>query len=140
MAKSDFEKELDAVLALDEPRPKAYTEMYQRLEQLAASLERSLSGNGHKIQVVLEPGHLVNVGQQFNVVVQIPTLNNFRDVLFRAYLPPEGKPVTLDLTGEEPVQCTTPKALEKKILDFLALDAIRARLRTLRDLAAKKTN
>ena len=138
MTKSAFEQKLDKALGLETPAPRAYTEMYQRVEQAAGWLENQLKGRGHSVKVVIEPGHLLNVGQQFNVVVLIPTLNNFRDVLFRAYIPAAGKPVTLDLTGDAPVTCASPQVLERRILDFFALDAIRGRLRALRDLAAHK--
>jgi hypothetical protein len=78
MAKSQFELDLDKALGLKKTPPKAYTDMRQRLEQAAALLQERLNGGRHSVQVVLEPGHLVNVGQQFNVVVLIPQLNNFR--------------------------------------------------------------
>src|SRR5437773_1390818 len=133
MTKSEFEQKLDDVLGLDKPTPKAFTEMYHRLEQVASQLETRLNGNGkgHHVNVVLEPGHVVNAGQQFNVAVLIPKLNSFRDVLFRAYIPPVGKPVALDLTGEMPVMCPTPKVLEQRVLEFFALDSVQGRLRTL---------
>jgi hypothetical protein len=63
--------------------------------------------------------------------------NQYRDTLFRAYLPASGTPVTLDFTGDVPERADTPDQLEEGVIAFLSLEPIRAMIRTLRQMASK---
>ena len=136
MAKT-FEERLDEALRLDDPPATKFSEMQGRLTEISDFLQKQIDPTKRKAQVVVEPGHLVNVGQQFNLVVHIPARNHYRDTLFRAYIPAAGTPVTLDFTGDEPEKAADADALEKSVIDFLSRVQIRMMLRTLRDLAAK---
>jgi hypothetical protein len=110
------------------PPSEAYQEAYDMLSTAAQAIEEVGIVNGGMITV--EPGHLVNLGQQYNVVLSIPG-KSFRDVLFRAYMPTNGFPVTLDLFGEDPVTCDTSDALEVELVRF-AQEHVSSRLAMLR--------
>ena len=56
-----------------------------------------------------------------------------RDTLFRACVPDNGAPVSLDLFGEEPELCDSEQQLEVRVLDFLAY--IRDRMAAYREYA-----
>jgi hypothetical protein len=57
----------------------------------------------------------------------------FRDTLFRAYIPVGGLPIYLDLGGEEPVKCESIEQLQNCVLDFLKM--IKDRMASYRDYA-----
>lgn len=63
----------------------------------------------------LEAGHSVNYGLQHNVVVRPKGGGEFRDILFRAYIPASGFPVYLDLLAEELEVCNTVEMLQARI-------------------------
>ena len=137
MANKTLEQRLDEALKLGEPPPPMYAAMENRLNEIVNWLQKQIDDTRGKAQVVLEPGHLVNAGQQFNVVIHIPKRNQYRDTLFRAYVPPSGTPVTLDFTGDVPERAATPDQLEERVIAFLSLEPIRAMVRTLRETASK---
>jgi hypothetical protein len=131
---ASFESRLDEILShLDDSPPPMYDAMKARLKGVATRLSRSIDPQG-TATVTLEPGHTLNVGQQFNVVVHIPQRNNFRDTIFRAYLPPSGTPVTLDFFGGAAQTAVSPEQLEQHVIDFLSLPAIRGMIRGLREM------
>lgn len=139
MAKSAFQTRMDNALKLDDPPPQQYVSMRQRLDEVVDLLQQRIDRTGAKAQVALEPGHLVNAGQQFNVVVHIPKRNHYKDTLFRAYLPASGTPVTLDFIGDEPETARTANELETLVIEFLSLDPIRRMIQSLREIAASIT-
>lgn len=86
--------------------------------------------------MTVEPGYLVNSGQQLNVVIRIPS-QHVADTLFRAYLTLDGT-VSFDFYGEDLVVCSTPQEAEHAVLAFLARPEMQLRLRTYKDLAVGK--
>ena len=84
------------------------------------------------IKIEIKPGFQATIGQQQTVVVRIPE-KSYRDTLFRAYIPIDGMPVTLDLYGEEPEVCQNDAELETRILDFLG--KIKDRMASYREYA-----
>lgn len=103
------------------------------LTEFAETLE-GLLGNRRHLQVLLEPGYQTNLGLQMNVLLLIPS-RAFRDVFFRAYVPPAGFPVALDLFGEEPVLCPDESKLEEELLNFLKTPQVRIKLEELKRFA-----
>lgn len=104
-----------------------------KLRELAEAVEASFTAN--TVRVHVEAGHRVNYGQQYNFVVYVDKAK-LRDVLFRAYVPPDGFPVTLDLFDIERPECNDVGELENKVLDFLAHKDVKTRILEIRELAA----
>lgn len=113
--------------------PSAYDQVVHKLRDLAAAVEASLVPGS--IRVRIEPGHRVNLGQQYRFVFLVPSVD-FRDVLFRAYVPAEGFPVTLDLLDDKHPKCDTLDVLETEIINFLGHQDVKQRLLSLKDVAA----
>lgn len=132
-----FEQRLDEALRLDEPPALQFSQMLERLTKISDFLQSQIDSTKGKAQVVVEPGHLVNAGQQFNLVIHIAGRNHYRDTLFRAYIPASGTPVTLDFIGDEPERVDTADALENSVILFLSREPIRVMIRTLREIVAK---
>ena len=103
------------------------------LQGLARELEQAVQADGLHVQV--EPGYMVNAGLQGRVVLAIPS-RNYRDVLFRAYIPAGGYPLSLDLYGEELIPCADAQELREQVAAFLTRPDIVARLNALRDIAS----
>lgn len=135
MAKSSFERRLDEVLE----RPVATADAYERglatVKEAAASIERWFKARKN-VRVSVEPGYLVNAGQQLNVVIRIPS-RNVQDTLFRAYLAMDGA-ISFDFFGEDLVECNTAEEAEQQVLNFLARPEMQLRMRTYKDLATGK--
>jgi len=127
---ADFESKVSEILSTAETP--AYLKALGALESMALAVQRQLGPGAPTVTV--EPGYQVAMGQQLNVVVAVPQ-RNFRDVLFRAYVPATGFPVSLDLYGEEPVRCADEAELEDQVLGFLARPQVRARLAMLGRMA-----
>ena len=72
------------------------------------------------------------MGQQLRVNIRIPS-KDFRDTLFRAYIPLDGLPILLDLYGEEPERCSDFQELQHKVLEFLL--RLKDRMASYRDYA-----
>lgn len=115
-----------------------YEKVVSTLRRICGSIEESLSARPAKAMVVsLLPGFQADVGQQFNVVVEIPE-RRYQDTLFRAYVPvPDGLPAQLDFYGEEPTPAETEEELEDAIVEFLSRPEVKARLNVYRGLTAK---
>jgi hypothetical protein len=137
MATSDFRTRLETVLKHNGDGSD-YRKTYEALKRIVDAIASSLNGNAgrEKLRILLEPGFLSDQGQQLNVVVAIPTIQ-YRDVLFRAYVPVGGYPTYLDLYGEELLPCEGEMDLENRILAFLARPEVRERLHILQDTAAQ---
>jgi hypothetical protein len=114
----------------DEP----FGQVLDDFRALAARLQGLLAPGS--IVVRVEPGYVTKLGQQLRVVVAIPS-REFEDVLFRAYVPPGGFPVSLDFFGEDVVECADDAALEREVTGFLGRDEMRTRLDALRRLASE---
>jgi hypothetical protein len=97
------------------PSPQ-FKEVVDALKAVASGIAASLPVKGGAVDV--EPGYAVAFGQQYNVVLKIGP-RQFRDVLFRAYVPPEGYPVRLDFFGEELTVCQGPDELEQSVRAFV---------------------
>jgi hypothetical protein len=134
MADPELNKKVAAVLEDErETAPSAHDQVVSKLQDLAAAIEASLVPG--TIQVRIEPGYRVNLGQQYSFVFRIEK-SSFRDVLLRAYVPVDGFPVTLDLFDETHPECSTLDALEAEILAFLGHRDVKQRLRSLKTIAA----
>lgn len=101
-----------------------FEEVLKKLREFAGAIEKSL---GQGAEVLLESGHRVNMGQQYNVVIRIPRLG-LRDVLFRAYVPFDGLPVRLDLFEDERPTCPSIADLEETLIQFLREPDVKQRL------------
>ena len=110
-----------------------FNEAVQKLRSLAAALEASLVPSA--IEVRVEAGHRVNLGQQYSFVVRVPKAG-IRDVLLRAYVPTDGFPVTLDLFDDDHPKCMDIDQLEATILRFLGHADVKQRLLEVKDIAA----
>jgi hypothetical protein len=132
LAKSSFERRLDEVLKRPLSTADAYERSLATIKEAAASIERWFKA-GKNVRVSVEPGYLVNAGQQLNVVIRIPS-RNVQDTLFRAYLAMEGA-ISFDFFGEELIECNTPQEAEQRVLDFLARPEMQLRMRAYKDLA-----
>lgn len=134
MAKEPIETRVGRAVSASKPGAE-YEEAVRSLGSICKSLARSLNPRPEsgRAGVFLLPGFQATMGQQLNVVVEIPRVN-FRDTLFRAYVPLAGFPVQLDFYGEEPVRAETVEAMEDAIVDFLGKPEVSARLNTYRSL------
>lgn len=136
MADQELNKKIAAVLKDERgAAPTAHDQVVSKLRDLAAGIEASLTPGTGTIEVRIEPGYRVNLGQQYSFVFRIPKAG-FRDVLLRAYVPPGGFPVSLDLFEDNRPQCATLEALEDAIIGFLGHPDVKQRLLSLKDVAA----
>jgi hypothetical protein len=129
-----FDRQLDQRLDFSTVASDPYGQSYEALKQIAGSIERKLNDGlpESPIKVEIEPGFQANMGQQLRVNIRIPT-KQFRDTLFRAYIPVDGMPILLDLYGEEPEKCSDPQELQDKVLEFLL--RLKDRMASYRDYA-----
>jgi hypothetical protein len=104
-----------------------FNEVVDALKAVSAGIAASVPVKGATVTV--EPGYRVNFGQQYNIVLQIPS-RKFRDVLFRAYVPPQGYPVRLDFFGEDLVTCSSLDELSAAVRTFVR-EQVGTRLATL---------
>ncbi len=107
-----------------------YREALAQLEGFAVALATYLGGTS---RVTVEAGFLTNLGQQFRMHVQVPS-RSFQENLFRAYIPVDGFPVTLEFSDAETAETRDVVQLRDAIVDFLRRPAIGTRLAALRDL------
>lgn len=133
MSDPELNKKVANVLQDEHEAPSAYDQVVSKLRDLAEAIETSLVPG--TIEVRIEPGYRVNLGQQYSFVFRIAKAG-FRDVLLRAYVPADGFPVSLDLFDENHPQCATLDALEAEILGFLGHRDVKQRLRALKAVAA----
>ncbi|KYF93429.1 hypothetical protein BE17_22240 [Sorangium cellulosum] len=110
-----------------------YHDVLRELRAMAAAIEAELLPD--TIEVRVEPGHRVNLGQQFLLVVRVPKAD-LRNVLLRAYVPAEGFPVSLDLFDGQQPRCANLDELEREIIGFLHHPDVKDRLLALKDIAA----
>ena len=134
MSTESFEHQLNQAIDFSTIASDPYGKSYEELKQIAGSIERKLNDGllGAPIKVEIEPGFQASSGQQLRVNVRIPS-KQFRDTLFRAYIPADGMPITLDLYGEEPERCGDLEELQQKVLDFLL--RLKDRMASYRDYA-----
>jgi hypothetical protein len=134
----DFIQRLSQVLAPG-PTEFPYRRNYESVKRVAKSIEDWLAAPTtvkptamKTLQVQIEPGFQGSLGQQLNVVLDIPD-RHVRDTLFRVYLQPSGE-INLDLYGEETVPCTDEGEMQEKILEFLGEPENKSRLNMYKDL------
>jgi len=110
-------------------------EPFLTIRDVAGELQRWLtSDESHPgLKVSVEPGFQSLLGQQLNVVLQIPK-QGIRDTLFRTYVPPTGVPVNLDFYGEEPVASGNVQEIQDRTLEFLGQPEVRDRIKMYRQL------
>lgn len=145
MPQNIFSKPIDAALkALDENQPTSgFDQTTDRLRSICDQIEEALSKSAQRgivtpkaVVVSLQPGFLANMGQQLNVVVEIPR-RQYKDTLFRAYVPPQGLPVQMDFYGEEAQTAGSFEEMEQAIAAFLGNPEVKNRLAIYRSLATK---
>jgi hypothetical protein len=113
-------------------KPKS-RQAYEALRNIADGIQVTLSkGRAGKLKVGLEPGYVTNLGQQLRLRLSIPA-RKWEETLLRAYIPPDGFPVNLDLGEEEPVPCRNTAELEEAVLKFLKKPEIDSRLTIVRE-------
>ncbi len=134
MSVDSFDRQLDKALDFAATANDPFGKSYEELKQITNSIERKLNNGlpGDPIKVEIEPGFQATMGQQQRVIIRIPA-KNYRDTLFRAYIPTGGMPIHLDLYGEEPERCGDLPELQHKILDFLG--QIKDRMASYREYA-----
>jgi len=110
-----------------------YDNALEKLESVAQGIQEVL---GDPFVVRLEPGYRVDKGQQYKLAIRLDS-PPFSDFLFRAYVPLDGFPVTLDLFGDKHPECADADALERELVQFLREDAVQRQIEALRRL--KKT-
>ncbi len=129
----DFIQRLNQVLAPG-PTEFPYRRNYESVKRVAKSIEDWLGqpAAAKKLHVQIEPGFQGSLGQQLNVVLDIPD-RHVRDTLFRVYLQPSGE-INLDLYGEETVACADEADMQEKILQFLGEPENKGRLNMYKDM------
>ena len=134
MSTDSFDRQLDLALNFSTIANDPFGQSYEALKEIAGSIERKLNDGlpDATIKVEIEPGFQAEIGQQLRINIRIPG-KQFRDTLFRAYIPAGGMPVLLDLYGEEPEKCSDLGELEQKILEFLL--RLKDRMASYRDYA-----
>jgi hypothetical protein len=134
MADDDLKKKIAEALRDDrEELPTEYDLVLHKLRDTADAIEATLKPS--VIEVRIEPGHRVNMGQQYSFVIRVPSLG-YRDVLLRAYVPLDGFPVSLDLFEDKHPHCASLEELEASLLEFLRDPDVKRRLLSLKDMAA----
>jgi len=118
-----------------------HDEALQLLHDLANAIRRKRFQGQKSVQVAVLPGCAVNGGQQYKIAVHLPSGAaadpSYTCVLFRAYLPFEGYPVTVDMFGEEERSCADKATLEATLKEILRHPDFKQRLTSL-DLMAKQ--
>ena len=134
MAKQTFQEAVKQALSASPTEAEAkYEEKYEALKLLAFSIQQWFSKKRKSpVEVFVEPGYQIDVGQQFNMVLQIAG-KGIRDTLFRAYLSPDGK-VSFDFYGEELIACDTVEDMQTAVETFLSKPEVRSRMRVYKDL------
>jgi hypothetical protein len=101
-------------LKIDEKVTDQYDKSLNCLKEIALALEERLNRGFPEKRILIEvtPGLLANLGQQFNVKLRMPQ-QAFQDGLFRAYIPLDGLPVSLDLYGEQVVPCKSVEEIQQ---------------------------
>ncbi|MBI5833661.1 MAG: hypothetical protein HZB16_15275 [Armatimonadetes bacterium] len=103
------------------------------LGDAARAVEATL---GHGTRVVLVPGVMTAYGLQYRVRLEAPTLNNYADTLFVAYLGLDG--AYLDATDDLQGPYTDQEQLEAALTAVFAADgALSQRLRQVLDLLGR---
>ncbi|MFO0592498.1 MAG: hypothetical protein U0441_33450 [Polyangiaceae bacterium] len=133
MTDEELKNTIAGMLKDDRAGASAFHDAVRKLRAIATALEASLAPD--VIDVRVEAGHRVNLGQQYSLVVCVPKAG-LRDVLLRAYVPTEGFPVTLDLFDDEHPKCASLDELEATILHFLSHADVKQRLLEVKDVAA----
>jgi hypothetical protein len=104
------------------------------LQQVAAGIHRAIFKDTEAVYIRLEPGFVVNMGQQISVVV---SADGFKDTLFRAYVPQDGFPVTLDFFGDTGLVCDDEQTLRTRLVQFLKDKDVQMRLKGLHTMVVR---
>ena len=116
------------------PMDAAWEEAFRAVRDIANAIQ---DGLGATMEVSLEPGFQTLQGQQIDVVLRIPQ-KDFRDVLFRSYIPMDGYPVQVDFFGGAPASCGDEDALRRHVFEILQRPDVRYRLHLLKELTGIK--
>ncbi len=105
-----------------------YQEAVKLLHGFAEQVAAFLNGEGRApAEVVVELGHVVDQGQEHQVVVRAPAIG-LQDYLLRAYVPFDGFPVVLDTFGEEDRRAESPEDLVRELVALMRRGDMVARL------------
>ncbi|MFT3774000.1 MAG: hypothetical protein QM820_52210 [Minicystis sp.] len=139
-ARKKLESALDKSLApVKEQAAGAYHEVVDLLRGFADKVAAAVnSGGGAVADVKLELGHLVNQGQEHRVVIRAPEIG-LSDYLLRAFVPPDGYPVVLDLLSEGDRVCDDADGLVAALVELSELAATQQRLAVIRSALADES-
>lgn len=117
----------EALAVLRRDADAAYREALALLQSCADEVSAFLRGANDSVSVSLELGHVVDMGQEYRLVVKALDIG-LSDHLFRAYVPAGGFPVNLDYLAEESIPCSSPEELVRQLVVFIENANVRARL------------
>ncbi len=113
-----------------------YQEVLDLLRAFAEQVEKLINGSkGVGAEVSIELGHLLDQGHEHRVVVRAPSVG-FSDYLLRAFIPPQGYPVTLDVLAEVDRSCDGPDALVGALVELSKQPDLQRQLATIRGMLA----
>lgn len=99
------------------------------LRDFAQQVANSIGTSEAKVTVEL--GHLVNLGQEYRVVIRAPQLH-LVDILLRTFIPLDGFPVVVDMFAEGEMSCKDEDALVEALVSLSKQSAVRERLTNIR--------
>lgn len=107
------------------PQPaEGFQPALQILDEFCAAVEQYSQG---KVACRRERGFVTNLGQEWRVVLQSRS-GGPEHILFRAHVPVQGRPVTLDLYEEALVKCEDETALRAELRRFLQEPNVREQI------------
>jgi len=77
------------------------------------------------------PGFTVDIGQEWRIVLSPAAKPSFSWILLRAYLPPDGFPVTLNVYDDEMTECKKSTELQKALTEYLQNPNVQESINTL---------
>lgn len=113
-----------------------YQEVIDLLRAFAEQVEKLINGSKEGgAEVSIELGHLLEQGQEHRVVVRAPSVG-FSDYLLRAFIPPQGYPVVLDVLAEADHTCATAGALVAALVEHSRQPDLQRQLAAVRGMLA----
>jgi hypothetical protein len=93
---------------------------------------------GIPAEVKVELGHLVTQGQEHRVAIRAPEVG-LSDYLLRAFIPPGGYPVVLDMFAEGDRLCDAPESLVAALVELSEQPAMQQRLTSIRSVLSDES-
>jgi hypothetical protein len=126
-----IENPFTAVLTEELQHTDGMMEGLDTLQKFCRAVEES---TGSRVACALERGHVLSVGQEWFPVLRAGGYGP--RVLFRAYVPSEGWPVSLDFESGSLVRCANQKQLVDELQSFLRASGVVSLIRTMMALPA----